>query len=67
MELGDIQVRTRCDFTEILWRDKRGSHMLLNIQEGNFCNQQGNTMKPLIVEDKCHMAYVDKGDRMANS
>jgi hypothetical protein len=36
--------------------------------EGNFSDEQGNAVKPLIVEDyNRHMGYVDKGDRMANS
>jgi len=40
--------------------------MLINIHnaptKGNFCNQQGNTMKPLNVEDyNCHMDYVHRG------
>jgi hypothetical protein len=46
--------------------------MLMNIHnaptKGNFCNQQGNIMKPRIVEDyNCHMDYVDKGDGITNS
>jgi hypothetical protein len=46
--------------------------MLTNIcdpsQEGNFLDEQGNVIKPENVEDcNCHMRYVDKDDRMANS
>ena len=36
--------------------------------EGNFCDNNGRAIKPQIVADyNCHMGYVDKGDRMANS
>jgi hypothetical protein len=46
--------------------------MLMNIHnppaEGNSSDEQWTTIKPLIVEYyNHHMAYVDKGDRMANS
>jgi hypothetical protein len=46
--------------------------MLMNIHnppaEGKSSDEQGTTVKPLTVEDyNHHMAYVDKGDRMANS
>jgi hypothetical protein len=52
--------------------DKRDIHMLTNIhnpaEEGNFCDEKGNHIKPNIVEDyNCHTGYVDKGDRVANS
>jgi hypothetical protein len=36
--------------------------------KGNFCDEKGNAVKPLAVEDYDHyMGYVDKGDWMANS
>lgn len=36
--------------------------------EGNFSDENGNAIKPRIVEDyHKHMGYVDKSDRMANS
>jgi hypothetical protein len=46
--------------------------MMTNIHdppaEDNICDEKGNTIKPLIVEDyNCHMGYVDKGDSMTNS
>jgi len=46
--------------------------MLTNIhdppEEGNFCDDSGNTLKPAIVEDcNRHMGYIDKSDRMPNS
>ena len=50
----------------ILWREKRGIHVAP--AEGNFINEQGPAMKPLIYADcNCHTGYVDKGDRLANS
>ena len=43
LKRGDICVRTRADFTAILWRDKRDICMLTNIHnapaEDNFCNE----------------------------
>jgi len=69
---GDLQVWTRGDLTEILWRDKCDVCILTNIHdppaEGNFRNSNGKAIKPQIVADyNCHMGFVDKGDRMANS
>jgi len=50
----------------ILWREKRGIHYAP--AKGNFINEQGTAMKPVILADcNCHTCYVDKGDRMANS
>jgi len=51
------------DITEILWSDKRNIQVLMNIHgaptEGNFCNDQGNAIKPPIVVDSNHnMGYV---------
>jgi len=71
MTRGDLQVRTRGDLTAILWRDKRDVCILTNIHDppskGNFCDNS-KAIKPQIVADyNCHMGYVDKGDRMANS
>jgi hypothetical protein len=62
----------RGDLMAVVWSDKRDIHMLTNIHnspaEGNFCDENRNAIKSLIVEDYyCHMGYVDKGDRMANS
>jgi hypothetical protein len=73
LKQGDLKVRTRDDLTAILWRDKRDIFMLTNMhntpaEKGNFCDEKGSALKPLIVEDyNHHMGYVDKGDRMANS
>lgn len=74
MELkrGDIKVRTRGDLTAILWRDRKDVHMLTNIHaapaEGNFCNQGGKAVTPLIVADYKHqMRCVRKGNLKANN
>jgi len=72
LQQGDLQVQTRGNLTTILWRDKRFVHILTNIHdppaEGNFCDNNGKTIKPQIVADyNRHMGYVHKGDRMANS
>ena len=72
LQWGDLQVWTRGDLTAILWRDKHDIHILTSIHdppaEGNFHGSNGKAIKPQIVADyNCHMGYVDKGDRMANS
>jgi hypothetical protein len=46
--------------------------MLRNIHDGpkadNLCNTKRKAIKSQIVMDyPCHMGYMDKGDRMANS
>ena len=68
----DLQVRTRGDWTAILWRDKHDVRVLTNIHdpptESNFCDNNGKAIKPQIVADyNRHMGYVDKGDRMAET
>jgi len=69
---SDLQVRTRGEFTTIIWRDKGDVNILTIIHgapaEGNFCYNYGKAIKPQIVADcNRHMGYVDKGDRMNNS
>jgi len=68
---GNLQVRTRGDLTAILLWDKCDKHMLKNIHDAladrNFCNNNRKAIKLQIVADsKCHMGYVDRGDRMTN-
>ena len=72
LQWGDFQVWTSGDLTAILWRDKCDVRILTNIHDapiqGNFCDNNGMAIKPHIVADyNCHMGYIDKGDRMANS
>ena len=72
LQWGNLQVQTRGDLTAILWRDKRDVCILTNMHnapvEGNFCDNNGRTIMPQIVTDyNCHIGYVDKGARMANS
>jgi hypothetical protein len=74
MELkrGDIKVRTRGDLTTIVWRDREDIHMLTNIHaapsEGNFCNEHGKAVTPLIVADyNHHMRCLSDGKSKANS
>jgi hypothetical protein len=46
----------------ILWREKRGIHVAA--ADGNFINEQGTAMKPLILADcNCHTGYVAKAGR----
>jgi hypothetical protein len=56
----------------IQWLDKSDICVLTDIhdppQEGKFHSEQANTIKPEIMADcYCHMHYMDRGDRMANS
>jgi hypothetical protein len=50
-----VQARTNGDLTAVVWKDKRDVHMLTNIHvspaEGNFCDENGNALKPATVED----------------
>jgi hypothetical protein len=72
-DLGHKKMKLkRGDLMAVMWMDKIDVHMFINIHnpsaEGNFCDEKGNTIKPLIVEDyNRHMGYVDKGDRMASN
>jgi len=72
MKWGYIRVRTHGDMTAVVWKDKCVVNVLTNIhdppEEGNFCDESGNTLKPTITEDNNrHTGYVDKSDRMVNS
>ena len=72
LKRGDIRVRTRGDLTAVVWKDKRDVCLLTNIHdpptEGNYCDEQGNTIKPAIVAVyNRHMGHVDNTDRMANN
>jgi hypothetical protein len=70
---GEIRSRTRHDFTAMVWTDGRDMYVLTNMHnppatEGNFCDENGNTLKPQISQGhNQHMGYVDKADRMTNS
>jgi hypothetical protein len=72
LKRGDVCSRTRDDLTAILWKDKHDVYVLTNIHNppptGNFCDKDGNTLKPQIIQDyNQNMGFVDKGDRMTNS
>jgi hypothetical protein len=69
---GDIRIRVRGDLTAMIWKDKRHVNMLTNMHhlpaEGNFCDEHGNTLKPVIIQDyNQHMGYVDKSNHMTNT
>jgi hypothetical protein len=71
MKGGHIRL-TRGDMIAVVWKDKCDVNMLTNIHdppdEGDFCDESGNTLKPAVMEDNNqHMGYVDKSDRMVNS
>ncbi|KAG8233613.1 hypothetical protein J437_LFUL001024 [Ladona fulva] len=70
-EASDMAIRILNDLTAITWRDKRDLNLLTNIHnppaDGNFCDEQGNAIKPVIIQDyNRNMGFVDKGERMAN-
>jgi hypothetical protein len=72
LKCGDVHSRTRDDLTAILWKDKRNVYVLTNMYNppptGNFCDEDGNALKPQIIQDyNQNMRFVDKGDRMMNS
>ena len=72
LQRGGIRVRTRGDLTNVVWMDKRDVCLLTNIhdspREGNYRNEHGNSIKPVIVADyNRQMCHVDNADRMANS
>jgi hypothetical protein len=52
---GDVRARTSGDITAVVWKDKHDMHMLKNIhnpaEECNFCDKNGNILKPVIVKD----------------
>jgi hypothetical protein len=69
---SDTGVRISGDMTAVVWKEKRDVHTLTNIrdppEEGNFCVESRNTLKPANVEDYIgYVGYVDKIDRIANS
>jgi hypothetical protein len=68
---GDIRTRVRGNLTAMIWKNKRHVNMLTNMQhppaEGNFRDEHGNTLKPVIIQDyNQHMGYVNRSDRMRN-
>jgi hypothetical protein len=72
LKWGDIRLSTRSGIHSTDMDGQRDMHMLTNTHnpsaEGNFSNNNGNALKPAIVEDyNRHMGYVEKGDRMANT
>jgi hypothetical protein len=69
---GDLRTRVRGNPTAMIWKDKRHVNMLTNMHhppaQGNFHDEHGNTLKPVIIQDyNQHMGYVDKSDRMTNT
>lgn len=53
---------SRGNFTAIQWMDKRDNCMVTNIhnptQEGNFCDEQGNVIKPEMMMDYNHNRVI---------
>jgi hypothetical protein len=56
----------------MMWRDKSDVCILTDTHNSqtnsNFCDEHGNTIKPLIVQDyNQHIGYADKEGKMMNS
>jgi hypothetical protein len=53
LKWGDIKTRVRGNITAIIWKDKRDVNILTNMyhpsEEGNFCDEHGNALKPAII------------------
>ena len=69
---ADLRVRTRGNFTMLVWKDTRDVYVLTNMdpppEEGNFCDDSKRAVKPQIVARyNQHMGYVDNSDHMAKS
>ena len=70
LKRGDIQVRTGGDLTAVVEGQERCVHVDIHNppSEGNFWDEHGNAIKLAVVADyNCHVGYVNKADRMANS
>jgi hypothetical protein len=70
--MGDIRTRVRGNLTVMIWKNKRHVNMLTNMNhppaEGNFHDEHGNTLKPVIIQNYNQlMGYVDKSDHMINT
>jgi hypothetical protein len=68
MKKGDIVSQVQGNLRVVCWKDKWEFYVLTNIHappaEGNFRDESGNPVKPLVVEDcNIHMGYVDKSNR----
>jgi len=66
---SDIGVRISGDMRAVVWKEKHDVHALTNIpdppEEGNFCVESRNALKPASVEDyNGHVGCIDKSDRM---
>jgi hypothetical protein len=62
LKWSDIKTRVKGDLIASIWKDKR-NNMLMNMhhppEEDNFCDDYGNALKPVIVQDyNRHMGYV---------
>jgi hypothetical protein len=72
LKQGGIKTRGRGNLTAMNWKDKQDINMLTNMQnppvQGNFCDEHGNALKPVIIQDyNRHMGYVDERDCMRNT
>ena len=73
MELkrGDLKTNVKGYLTAIVWKDKHNVNILMNMHssplEGNFCDYQGQAVKPAIIQDyDRYVEYVDKSDHITN-
>jgi hypothetical protein len=64
--------RVRGDLRAVVWQYKQNVNMLTDLHhppaEGNFCDEQGNALKPIIIQDNNrHMGYIDRSGHMTDS
>jgi len=54
--------KVRCNLIAMVWKDKRCAHIdkyAETTTENNFYNEQGKAEKPVIIDYKQHMDYVN--------
>jgi hypothetical protein len=58
----DMLSKVRCNLIAMVWKDKRCAHIdkyAETTTENNFYNEQGKAEKPVIIDYKQHMDYVN--------
>jgi hypothetical protein len=66
LKWGDIKSRVKGDLIPRVWKDKLNINVLMNMHEGNFCDEL-NTLKPGKDNTMTWIGYVDKSDHMTNT
>jgi hypothetical protein len=65
LKSGNLKTKLKGNLTAIVWKDKQNVNILKNMHsppwEGNFCDEQGKAVKPLIIQ-----GYIDTWDMWTN-